>query len=147
MKDFIRESYNYIIVSAVISWAVAQILKAVINSIKLRTFNAERLIGPGGMPSAHSAFVSSAAIAVMKAEGLSSTEFAISFVIAIVVMYDAMSVRRHAGYHAREINLLKEKNKISESKKLKEVLGHTPLEVTCGALLGILIAFLVPMKI
>lgn len=146
MKNFIINNYNYIIICAGVSWAIAQILKAIINYFKSKTFDPERLIGPGGMPSSHSAFVASAATAVWRIHGLKSTQFAISFVIAIVVMYDAMSIRLQAGYHAKEINKINLENN-KESKKLKELLGHTPVQVFCGGVLGILIAFLVPMKI
>lgn len=148
MKDFFINNYNYIILSAGVSWAIAQILKAIINFIKSKTFDPERLIGPGGMPSSHSAFVASAATAVWRIYGSKSTQFAITFVFAVVVMYDAMSIRLQAGYHAKEINKINsENNNCLGRKKLKELLGHTPIEVFCGGLLGIFIAFLIPMKL
>lgn len=147
MKTLFIDNYNYIILSAGISWACAQILKTLINFLKSKTFDVERLVGPGGMPSSHSAFVSSASAAVWHIYGSKSTQFALSFVVAVVVMYDAMSIRLQSGYHAKEINNINLENNYKGRKKLKELLGHTPVEVFCGALLGILIAFLVPMKI
>ncbi len=151
--------YNYVLFSAIISWISAQVLKTLLNFIIDKELNLERLVGPGGMPSAHSAFVCSATLAVSRKIGIQSTEFAIIFIIAMVVMYDAMGIRRAAGMHAKKIN---EMNKILEknpdspkknnnkykhkNKELKEVLGHTPFEVLGGALLGIIIALIVPVK-
>mgnify|MGYP000844145885 FL=1 len=145
--------YNYVLVSAVASWCGAQIIKTFIHLIKYRTFDPERLFGAGGMPSSHSALVCAATISVARKVGYDSTEFAIVFLFAVVVMYDAMGVRRAAGLHAKEINKM---NKYFENqdpnyldpnyKELKEYLGHTPFEVLGGALLGILIALIVPMK-
>lgn len=147
--------YNYTLTVAVISWCAAQIIKTVIFFITNKKFNAERLFGAGGMPSSHSALVCSATIAVSRVEGVSSPLFAVMFIVAVVVMYDAMGVRREAGRHAKTINLMKEYLFVEKSdgekkedfKKLKEYLGHTPYEVLGGALLGILIALLVPVSL
>ena len=144
--------YNYVLVSAVISWTAAQIIKTLLYLIKNRNFKAERLFGAGGMPSSHSALVCAATIAVSRKVGPGSPEFAIMFIIAIVVMYDAMGVRRAAGLHAKEINKMNKYFEIDSKtdeenikhKELKEYLGHTPFEVLGGALLGILIALIVP---
>ena len=114
------------------------------------------------MPSSHSALVCSATIAVCRECGFGSPEFAMMFIIAMVVMYDAMGVRRSAGLHAREINRINrifavkgiklneeasEQKPEKKKKELKEYLGHTPFEVLGGALLGILIAMAMPMDI
>lgn len=153
--------YNYVLAVAIISWCAAQIIKTLLHLIQTKSFNPERLFGAGGMPSSHSALVCSATIALCRKCGFDSSEFAIMFIIAMVVMYDAMGVRRSAGLHAREINrinrifAIKEIKHIDEAtsqkngkkKELKEYLGHTPFEVLGGALLGILIAMLVPMKL
>lgn len=154
--------YNYVLVAAVISWCAAQIIKTILNFIQTKKFHAERLFGAGGMPSSHSALVCSATIAMCRECGAGSPEFAIMFILAMVVMYDAMGVRRSAGLHAREINRINRLfavkgikanddggNQGSEKKKkeLKEYLGHTPFEVLGGALLGILISMLVPMTL
>ena len=144
--------YNYVLLTAVISWFSAQIIKTIIHLIKYRTFNPERLFGAGGMPSSHSALVCSATLAVSRKIGTNSVEFALMFILAVVVMYDAMGVRRAAGLHAKEINRINKTieestndNKQEEYKELKEYLGHTPFEVLGGALLGILISLIVPV--
>lgn len=154
--------YNYVLTAAVISWCAAQIIKTLLNTIQTKVFNPERLFGAGGMPSSHSALVCSATVAMCRECGTASPEFAVMFLIALIVMYDAMGVRRSAGLHAKEINRINrifavkgidpdgENGKQTESKRkneFKEYLGHTPFEVLGGALLGILIAMIIPMNI
>ncbi len=161
------DEINVILVIAVISWVLAQVIKTVLDLIKTKKFSAERLTGAGGMPSAHSATVCSLAIATCRVSGLCSAEFALAMVLAMVVMYDATGVRRAAGLHAKEINRLRRVvNELDEEfmdrfddkiddisdrgedvKDLKEYLGHTPLEVLCGALLGILVAMAFPIEV
>ena len=135
---------NYILNVAVLAWATAQILKTALNYLSTKKFNFERLVGSGGMPSSHSAFVSAMATATLKHCGFSSPQFAIAFGIAAIVMYDAMGVRRAAGDQARVLNELTDiftgDERFIDSKKLKELVGHTPLEVIGGAITGILIA-------
>lgn len=158
-------AYNYVLTTAVIAWCAAQVIKTVLHFIQTKSFSPERLFGAGGMPSSHSALVCSAAIAMCKKCGVGSPEFALTFIVAMVVMYDAMGVRRSAGLHAREINKINrifavkgilnppeekeepDKGREQKKKELKEFLGHTPFEVLGGALLGILIAMIVPMEI
>lgn len=164
------DKVNIVLLVALISWLAAQAIKVTVYAIKYRTFNPERIIGAGGMPSSHSSTVCALAIATSRVEGITSTEFALAMVLALVVMYDATGVRRSAGLQAKEINRLrrivdeldeehidrleekiededeKAKDKDEEeTKDLKEMLGHTPLEVLCGALLGILIAMAFPI--
>lgn len=160
---------NYYIDVGVLSWFTAQVIKTLLFYVKNGIFQAERMVGAGGMPSAHSAFVCSITIAMAKKLGFSSPEFAISLAFASVVMYDAMGVRRAAGEQAKVINRLMvdfgnpqnlwamlwgdraelpeqpEPADSEEQKELNEFLGHTPLEVLGGALLGILIAMMVPV--
>lgn len=142
---------NRPLASAIIAWALAQFLKMVLFAILERQINWRRLIDTGGLPSAHSAFVTGLASGVGVASGLHSSEFAIAAVFALVVMYDAMSLRREAGKHADILNELLLLSIIQEAFKereaLKELLGHTPLEVVCGAALGITIGLLVPIFI
>lgn len=158
------EYYNYILVTSIVGWCVAQFLKTIINLIKYKKFSVERLFGAGGWPSAHSAMVCSAAVGVYRVDGVASTQFAIMCIVALITMYDAMGVRRAAGQHAKAINRI---NRILESRPassgkplediaqaantgfavMKEYLGHTPFEVVSGAFLGILLAFLMPMNI
>lgn len=158
MNEF---EYNYVLVSAVIGWCTAQLIKTLLNFIQTKKFHVERLFGAGGMPSSHSAMVCSATVSMCRKCGVGSPEFALMFVLAMIVMYDAMGVRRSAGLHAREINRINrifavkeikaaeeaEKQSEKRKKELKEYIGHTPLEVLGGALLGILIAMLTPMNI
>lgn len=139
--DFWSES---VLVTSIMSWFLAQLLKVLFTMKEKKKFDFRRFIGSGGMPSSHSAFVTSLAVAVGLEVGFESTEFAICTVFALVVMYDAAGVRRAAGQQARILNKLIEdweKSDFSRSDKhLKELLGHTPKEVFAGALLGIAIA-------
>ena len=142
---------NYVLNVAILCWLSAKLLKTLLNFMKTRRFNPERLAGAGGMPSAHSASVCGVTIALARSQGFASPLFALAFLMAAIVMYDAMGVRRQAGEHAKVINMIVRKNKNyvtympKDKDGLKEFLGHTPLEVMGGALLGILIAILLPM--
>ncbi len=147
--DFFRElAGNLIFMSAACGWLIAQILKTIIHLIFTKKFVAERLVGSGGMPSSHSATVCALSTAACMQYGAGSFQFAISAIFAIVVMYDAMGVRRETGKQARIINDILEifddmgRQEISAEEKLKEFVGHTPLQVLIGAILGILIAVL-----
>ncbi|HTE20085.1 MAG TPA: divergent PAP2 family protein [Armatimonadota bacterium] len=133
--------YNRPLISAIVAWALAQTLKMVLFSILERRFYWRRLIDTGGLPSAHSAFVCGMATGVWAAEGAGSSTFAVALVFALVVMYDAMSLRREAGKHADLLNELLLlsfiRDAFKEREALKELIGHTPLEVLAGAALGI----------
>lgn len=151
--DFISMFFsNGVLCSALLSWFSAQMIKTLLVLITTKKFVAERIFGPGGMPSAHSASVTALTIATSRVCGVQSVEFALAFVFAAVVMYDATSVRRQAGEHAKAINKVVDKvDQMEEDdddldiRELKEVLGHTPLEVLAGALLGIIISMLIPV--
>ena len=134
---------NYIINVSLIGWFSAQICKFILVFISKNEVNYERLFGAGGMPSSHSAMVCAMTVAVAQVCGLNSPEFALAVIFSAIVMYDAMSVRRAAGEQAKIINKIVDEVEKSgmefTDKDLKEYLGHTPLEVLCGALLGILI--------
>lgn len=155
---------NPILTVGIISWLAAQILKTIHYSIKYKTFNPERITGAGGMPSSHSSLVVSVAIYTLKYQGFSSPAFALAMIMAGVVIYDAMSVRYNAGLHAKELNRLRrvideiddelsqlsgdeelDIDDIKDRKDFKEFLGHTPIEVLAGSLLGILIAMVFPL--
>lgn len=144
---------NYVLNVGLVSWVAAQILKTIFYAVLERKFKPERLFGAGGMPSAHSATVCGITVALSNTVGYDSPIFALSFVFAMVVMYDAMGVRRQAGEQAKAINavisMFKNKDKTLSSRdfrvkkeNLKEFVGHTPLEVLGGAMLGIIIALL-----
>ena len=135
---------NHLLNNALIAWVAAQIIKAVIYLVVNRTFDIHRLLGDGGMPSGHSATVTALAVTAAIEYGLSSSCFAISLVLAVIVMHDAMGVRREAGKHAKALNeLLNVWNSDAAAElKMKELLGHTPLQVGFGALLGLVVALL-----
>ena len=137
--------HNVIFVSAALGWLIAQVGKTIIYLILNRKFVAERLVGSGGMPSSHSATVCALATAAGMRYGGGSFEFAVTVMLAIIVMYDAMGVRRETGIQARVLNEMLEVftkmgKKMSVEDKLKEFVGHTPLQVLIGAILGIIIA-------
>ena len=139
---------NQILISAVLGWTVAQLLKTVIDMVINKSFNPERIFGSGGMPSSHSATVCALTTASGMKYGVGSFEFAISFVLSMIVMYDAMGVRRETGKQAKLLNLIMEQdwfnlNNQEIQKRLKEFVGHTPLQVAAGAALGIILAFVV----
>lgn len=133
-------------------WTFAQLFKAVYTSVRDRKINYERLFGAGGMPSGHSATVTALVIASSRKYGVESAAFAFAVVLASIVIYDAMGVRRAAGEHAKIINKIvrvnneddDESNDI-DARELKESLGHTPLEVLGGIMLGILIPMIIPV--
>lgn len=147
--SFINELFsNYIFLTAATGWLVAQILKTIIYIILSKEFSAERLVGSGGMPSSHSATVCALATAVYFEHGASGYPFAMAVIFAIIVMYDAMGVRRETGIQAKLLNdIIKVfedmgREEISAHDKLKEFVGHTPLQVLIGAILGTAIAIL-----
>ena len=146
--DFLGDLVNNrIFMASVSGWLVAQILKTIIHMWFNRKFVAERLVGSGGMPSSHSATVCALAAAAGMEYGGGSFQFAMAAVFAFVVMYDAIGVRRETGIQARVLNEMMELftkmgKEMSVEDKLKEFVGHTPLQVLMGALLGILIAVL-----
>jgi acid phosphatase/vanadium-dependent haloperoxidase len=138
---------NYPLMTAVLSWFVAQVLKTAIDAYFNKGINWERMTGSGGMPSSHSSTVVSLAVAIGVSYGVDSTLFALALIFAIVVMYDATGVRRETGKQAVILNRLLLDNPFSWTgeeidKKLKEYVGHTPLQVLMGAILGMLIALI-----
>jgi acid phosphatase family membrane protein YuiD len=135
---------NRVLMAGLIAWTLAQLIKLPLNYLLRREWDWSLLIAAGGMPSSHSALVTGVSIAIGLQEGFGSPLFAIAGIVAAIVIYDATGVRRHAGDHARVLNLMIDElltgHPLAE-KELKEVLGHTPREVIGGILLGILIAY------
>jgi len=125
---------------AVLAWAIAQTIKIVINVFQNKTIDLKLIYSMGGMPSSHSAFVTSATISIGRIYGFDTGLFAISVVFALIVMYDSAGVRRAAGTHATAINLLLNINGVNFEEQLKELLGHTPIQVVAGAILGMIVA-------
>ena len=136
-------AHNACLMPAVLAWTAAQLCKLLIERVAHHRLDWSRLTGDGGMPSGHSATVTALAAAALLRYGAASFAFAVSAVLAVIVMHDAMGVRWQAGQHARTINeLLLERNAAPPEALLEELLGHTPLQVAAGALLGVLVAIL-----
>ena len=135
---------NQILVNSLLAWAAAQIIKTILYAAVHRQIDIHRLFGDGGMPSGHSATVTAMATTAALEYGLDSPIFAITAIFGIVVMHDAMGVRREAGKHAEVLNnLIASLNQdVPPEEVLKEFLGHTPLQVCFGALLGFGVALL-----
>lgn len=136
---------NNILVAALSAWLIAQSSKVPIHYLKTRKWDWSIFlyIRPGGMPSAHAAMVSAAAHGIGLYIGYNTAAFATAFILALIVIYDAINVRFHSGRHARSINILTSTLHFGHplrNKPLREVLGHTPREALVGALLGVSIA-------
>ena len=146
MKWLSDMAMNPFFLTAISSWLIAQVLKTVINAVVNKKFSLERLFGDGGMPSGHSATVTSLAVITALTYGTGSFQFAISAIFAIVVCHDAMGVRRETGKQAVVLNeIVRTSSNLTEEKlpdvKLKEFVGHTPAQVITGVLLGVINAF------
>lgn len=164
--DFIDEIIgNYVAMVAFTAWVSAQVIKIILEFIFTRKIRLERIIGSGGMPSSHSALATGVALATGRVSGFGSAIFGLSAAFAGIVMYDAMGVRRAAGEQAKVLNRMifdfssfwggsddkdSKKNDTNDhelfGKKLKEYLGHTPFEVLGGLILGIIVAFSIPVR-
>lgn len=141
---------NYMLISGIFGWLIAQIIKIIINLCVFKKFDIKLMFANGGMPSSHSATVVALATAAAISCGLGSAQFAISAILCVIVINDALGVRQQAGKQAKVINLMVDKvfenGEAHESKeggsgeKLKELVGHTPIQVVLGALLGLVIA-------
>lgn len=146
--DFLKILTNSILLVPTCSWLIAQILKTIINAIMNRKIQWSRLFGDGGMPSGHSATVMALAMMCGFESGFDSVAFAIAAILAVVVMHDASGVRRETGKQAASIismaevinDYLSESDANIKTDKLKVLVGHTPLQVLFGALLGIAVA-------
>ncbi len=137
---------NRILDIVVVSLVVAQTLKVIFYFFKEKKLNLRKYLDTGSMPSSHSASVSSLATAVGISEGVDSVCFAISLIFSLVVMYDATGVRQAVGKQAVVLNKMinnirKKENSVLFEENMKELIGHTPLEVLAGAALGVTIAF------
>ncbi len=145
--------WNYVLTVALSSSLLAQLIKVILNLIIVGKFIPERMWGAGGMPSSHSATVCAMVVATGRYCGVHSSFFAITLILSIIVMYDAMGVRRETGEQAKVLNQMlsewmdlgAQNLPILGDKKLKEMVGHTPFQVLMGAALGILVGFVMPM--
>ena len=136
--------YKFLIVPFVL-WFCIQSFKVIWDLVKIKQFNFKRIVGAGGMPSAHSGVVVCVSSMIGKNQGVGSPIFALAFFFAFVVMYDACGVRRAAGKQAHILNEIvntKGLTTIQVNEKLEELLGHTPKQVLVGALLGLLVGII-----
>lgn len=145
LKDIIS---NYTLIVPIIAWAISQVLKTITYLIVEKKLDMKRIVSDGGMPSAHSATVISLMIMCGWSQGFGSPLFAVSMIFAVVVMRDAVGVRREAGKQAASIKELAstinkaflDKNAEIRTENLKVLVGHTPLQVVFGALVGAVVA-------
>lgn len=135
--------HNHILSVTIVAWVFTQTIKVTLGVIRERKFNFLWFIGTGGMPSSHAAGATALALSSGLELGFSSPIFALAFVFAMVTMFDAQGVRRSAGKQAEILNKILDdihwRGKIKENK-LKELLGHTPIQVIAGSIIGALIA-------
>ncbi|TVU36145.1 hypothetical protein EJB05_18062 [Eragrostis curvula] len=142
--SYLAVFHNYPLVAALVGFAIAQSIKFFVTWYKENRWDPKQLVGSGGMPSSHSATVTALAIAIGFQDGFGCSQFAIAAIFASVVMYDASGIRLHAGKQAAVLNQivceLPTEHPLSETRPLRELLGHTPTQVVAGALLGFTIA-------
>ncbi len=141
--DFILQ-YKYLIIPLA-TWFCIQVFKVIWDLVATHKFNFKRILGAGGMPSSHSAVVTSLATMVGKDNGIDSAIFAVSLIFACIVMYDAAGVRRAAGKQAKLLNKIVETpglTNLQVQERLVEVLGHTPTQVIVGAAIGVLVGLI-----
>ena len=134
---------NRVLITMMTAWLLAQVIKIPLDFLYTRRWNWALLLSVGGMPSSHSSLLTSATVAIGLYHGFDNPLFALGVAITMVVTYDAAGVRRQAGVHAQRINVLFNellRGHMFDQKDLREVLGHTPLEVTGGVLFGIVVA-------
>lgn len=146
MNNFMSFIQNKYIYTPFFLWFGIQLFKLIYDLVTTKKFNFKRIMGAGGMPSSHSAVVVGLATLIGKYEGVDSAIFALAFIVAFIVMYDACGVRRAAGKQAALLNRLVETpglTGIQVSEKLVEVLGHTPVQVFVGALIGLVVGLIV----
>lgn len=145
MEDIQKLVTNKYLYVPLLLWFCIQVFKVICDLVKTKKFNFKRIMGAGGMPSSHTAVVTSLSMLVGKSEGFDSAMFAVALVFAMVVMYDAAGVRRAAGKQAHLLNKIIETpglTGVEVQERLVEVLGHTPLQVIVGAIIGITVGLL-----
>jgi len=131
---------NRILIAAVVAWLLAQTIKLLVELVRTRHLDLRYMVSPGGMPSSHSSLVTGLATAVAREEGLGSPLFAAAAVFASIVMYDAAGVRQAVSVQARILNRMLDElftQRAFSERRLRELLGHTPLEVFAGLVLGL----------
>ncbi len=134
---------NKALIAGLLAWLIAQIIKMPLDYLRTRRWNWALLVTTGGMPSSHSSLVTATTLAIGLYHGFDNPLFALGVAITMIVTYDAAGVRQQAGIHAQRINVIFDellRGHIFSEKDLREVLGHTPLEVVGGILLGLVVA-------
>ena len=142
MNNFEGFIHNKYIIIPVLTWFFIQLFKLVYDLVTTKKFNFKRILGAGGMPSSHSAVVVSVATMIGKDIGVDTPMFALALLFSLIVMYDAAGVRRAAGKQARLLNKIVQTpglTGLEVQEKLVEVLGHTPIQVFVGALIGVIV--------
>ncbi|TFG94680.1 MAG: divergent PAP2 family protein [Calditrichales bacterium] len=138
--------HNQVLIAGLIGWFLGQFLKVPFEYLMNRRMNWALWFSSGGMPSSHSSLMTSVTLSTGLNYGFGSAIFAVAFAISMVVVYDATGVRRQAGIHAQKINIIFEeflRGEPIEIDKLKVVLGHTPLQVVGGVILGVFVALII----
>lgn len=145
MIDLLEFSKNYIFWTSVAAWIIAQSIKVVLGFFREKRFNFKWFVGTGGMPSSHAAGVSALATSIGVTYGFDSAIFAVTLIFTLIVLFDAQGVRQSAGKQAEILNKMLDdiywKKKL-DNEELKELIGHTSLEVIAGAFLGIMVSLL-----
>jgi acid phosphatase family membrane protein YuiD len=147
LKDIL---HNHLFIVPIIAWAVSQIIKTVTIIVRDKKLSLRAMVKDGGMPSAHSATVIALAVMSGWTQGFGSAAFAISMILAVVIMRDAVGVRRESGVNASIIKLLAKRSNSQlkdgeehiKTDMLKELVGHTPLQVACGCIIGIIVCII-----
>lgn len=146
MNKWIELITNYHVICGLSGWFVAQILKVVVCLVKEKRIDFQLMISSGGMPSSHSSLVCAILAAMWMDPGPGTPMFALALTVAMITMYDAANVRRHSGEHARLLNIIINdlfEGKELRKKELKELIGHTPVQVIAGAVLGVAISIVI----
>ncbi|MGL4363213.1 MAG: divergent PAP2 family protein [Cellulosilyticaceae bacterium] len=149
MNGFQQILENNILMVSLLSWFLAQFIKVILTLVNDRKLDLHKFISSGGMPSSHSSFTTAVAVGVGQSYGYNSPLFAVAAVFCFVVMYDATNVRLEAGKQAALLNRIidvMQDPSVTLERRLKELLGHTPIQVAAGAILGIATALVfIPM--
>jgi uncharacterized protein len=141
--NFLAIFQNKALIAGLVAWGLAQLIKIPLDYLRTRRWNWALLLTTGGMPSSHSSLMTGTVLAIGLYDGFDDPLFALGVVITMIVTYDAAGVRRQAGIHAQRINVLVDElmhGHMFNENDLREVLGHTPLEVIGGILLGLVVA-------
>jgi len=132
---------NKVLIISACTWAITQVLKVLVILVQERRLAWNYFVTSGGMPSSHSATVCALCTSIAMTEGTGSVYFSIATVLAIIVMYDAAGIRQSVGQQSVLINRIVKSHKYDVERDLRELIGHTPIQVIVGAILGVLIAW------